>query len=289
MIQVCNLHKSYGQVEILKDLNFIVEKGSIHGLIGRNGSGKTTLIKCLTGIYKPDEGQVRILGEDIYDNVQVKQKVGYVADVNEYFPNYRVYEIVELYQQLYPSFSIKDFKVYNEAMEIDERKMIRQLSKGQKMRFAIILNLSIHPEVLILDEPMEGLDPIAKQQAMDFIIAQVEERQMSVLISSHHLQELENFCDAITMIRDGSVVGDGSIDDLKGKVTKLQVFMKKGLPSGFSNWEGILHYSNVGSIYTMVWKDFSEEAQEKLRKAGAELIEEVPISLEEIFLYTNQK
>jgi ABC-2 type transport system ATP-binding protein len=265
-----------------------VEKGSIHGLIGRNGSGKTTLIKCLTGVYRPDKGSIIICGADIYDNPEVKQKVGYVADRNEYFANYRIYEIVELFESLYPTFSKADFRDYNEAMGIDERKMIKQLSKGQKMRLAIILSLAIHPEILILDEPTEGLDPIAKQQAMDFIIRDVEEREMTVLITSHHLEELENFCDSITMIQDGVVTGDGSLDELKESVSKLQVVMKKGLPHGFDEWKGVLHYSNLGSIYTIIWKDFDQEKEEALRLAGAELIEEVPITLEEIFLYTNR-
>jgi ABC-2 type transport system ATP-binding protein len=173
-------------------------------------------------------------------------------------------------------------------MGIDERKMIKQLSKGQKMRLAIILNLAIHPEILILDEPTEGLDPIAKQQAMDFIIRDVEEREMTVLITSHHLEELENFCDSITMIQDGVVTGNGSLDELKESVSKLQVVMKKGLPHGFDEWKEVLHYSNLGSIYTIIWKDFDQEKGEALRLAGAELIEEVPITLEEIFLYTNR-
>lgn len=287
MIQISNLYKGYGNEPVLKNISLHVEKGSIHGLIGRNGSGKTTMIKCLTGIYKQEQGEIRICGEEIFNNPKVKAKIGYVADRNEYFPNYRIYEMVDLFEELYPSFSREDFNDYNEAMQLDDRKLIKQLSKGQKMRLAIILNLSIHPQILILDEPTEGLDTIAKRQVMDFIISEVEEREMTVLITSHHLQELENFCDSITMIRDGKIVSSGSIDDMKETVTKLQVVMEKGLPHGFDQWNGVLHYSNLGSIYTIVWKDFDENKKEALQLAGASLIEEIPISLEEIFLYEN--
>lgn len=288
MIQIENLYKGYGKESVLKDVSFHVEKGSIHGLIGRNGSGKTTLIKCLTGIYKPDAGKIRIHGEEIYDNSSIKSKIGYVADRNEYFPNYQVFEIVDLYEELYPGFSREDFLDFNEAMQINENKLVKQLSKGQKMRLAIILNLAIHPEVLILDEPTEGLDAIAKCQVMDFIIQEVEERELTVLITSHHLEELENFCDSITMIRDGQIIGGGSIDDMKENIIKLQIVMEKGLPKGFYEWSGVLHYSNLGSIYTVVWKNFKEEQKEALKKAGATLIEEIPISLEEIFLYEHR-
>lgn len=288
MIQIENLYKGYGKESVLKDVSFHVEKGGVHGLIGRNGSGKTTLIKCLTGIYKADAGKMRIHGEEIYDNSSIKSKIGYVADRNEYFPNYHVFEIVDLYEELYPGFSREDFFDFNEAMQINENKLVKQLSKGQKMRLAIILNLAIHPEVLILDEPTEGLDAIAKRQVMDFIIQEVEERELTVLITSHHLEELENFCDSITMIRDGQVIGGGSIDDMKENIIKLQIVMEKGLPKGFHEWRGVLHYSNLGSIYTVVWKNFKEEQKEALKKAGASLIEEIPISLEEIFLYEHR-
>lgn len=287
MIQVKNLYKGYGKKPVLKNVSLQVRKGSIHGLIGRNGSGKTTLIKCLTGIYKQDQGSILICGEEIYDNPNGKRKMGYVADRNEYFANYRIYEMIDLYEELYPNFSREDFSDYNEAMKLDEKKLVKQLSKGQKMRLALMLNLSSHPEILIMDEPMEGLDVIAKNQIMDFIIREVEDREMTVFISSHHLSELENFCDSITMIRDGKITGHGSIDEMKETVTKLQVVLRKGLPTGFDQWKGVLHYSNVGSIYTIIWKHFDEEKKEALELAGAELIEEIPISLEEIFLYEN--
>lgn len=289
MIKVENLYKGYGKKPVLKNISFQVNKGEIHGIIGRNGSGKTTLIKCLTGIYIEDSGSVQVCGERIYDNISVKQKVGYVADRNEYFPHYRVHEIVELYDKLYDSFSKSDFMDYNEAMGIDMKQMIKKLSKGQKMRLALILNLAIHPEVLILDEPMEGIDVIAKRELMDFIIREVEERDMSVVITSHQLTELENFCDSLTIIQEGKIVQRGSLDDLRESVKKLQVVMKKGLPKGFEQWSGVLHYSNLGSIYTIVWKDFNAEKEEALRLAGADLIEEIPISLEEIFLYEEKR
>lgn len=287
MIYVNGLYKGYGKEPVLKNMTFHVEKGTIHGLIGRNGSGKTTLIKCLTGIYRPDRGSIQICGGDIYDQPRIKEKVGYVADRNEYFSNYHVDEIIDLYTELYPTFQKDDFDDFNEVMGIDKRKFIKQLSKGQKMRLAMILNLSIHPELMILDEPTEGLDVIAKRQVMDFIIKEVEERNMTVLITSHHLNELENFCDSMTMIRGGQIIGGGSIDEMKETITKLQIVMEKGLPKGFDQWEGILHYSNLGSIYTIVWKGFDEACEKALRTAGASLIEEIPISLEEIFLYEN--
>ncbi len=287
MIKVQNLFKGYGKTKVLEDVSFEVKKGSIHGLIGPNGSGKTTMIKCLTGIYKADSGSICLDGEEIYDNPQAKMKMGYVADSNDYYPNYRIREMVKIYAAAYPTFSKEDFDYYNEAMGLNVKKMIRQLSKGQKMRLALVLNLAIHPEVLILDEPMEGIDAIAKQQLFNLIIKEVEERDMTVLITSHHLHEIENFCDSITMIRDGKLSGSGSLDEVKERATKLQVVLPDGLPEGFANWPGVLNFSNIGSIYTVIWEGFDQEKKALLYDCGATFVEEIPISLEEIFLYMN--
>ncbi|MCQ2492326.1 MAG: ABC transporter ATP-binding protein [Lachnospiraceae bacterium] len=288
-VKIENLFKGYGKTKVLEGVSFEVRKGSIHGLIGPNGSGKTTLIKCLTGIYQPDQGSICLDEEEIYDNPAAKMKMGYVADSNDYYPNYRIKEMVKIYEAAYPTFSKEDFDYYNEAMGLNVKKMIKQLSKGQKMRLALILNLAIHPDILILDEPMEGIDVIAKQQLFDMIINEVEEREMTVLITSHHLEEIENFCDSITMIHEGKLTGTGSLDEVKEKATKLQIVFPEGLPEGFAGWKGVLNFSNIGSIYTVIWEDFDEEKKELLYECGAAFVEEIPISLEEIFLYMNKE
>ena len=163
VIELKDVKKSYGKNEILHGISLDIEEGSIHGLVGRNGCGKTTLIKCLTGIYEQDQGQILVCGEEIFENPKVKAQVGYVADSNQYFEGYHIDEMVEFYKQIYPTFDEKVFRDYNQSIGLDVSKRIKELSKGQAMSLASMLNLSIHPKVMIMDEPMSGLDVIAHE------------------------------------------------------------------------------------------------------------------------------
>ena len=176
VIELKDVKKSYGKNEILHGISLDIEEGSIHGLVGRNGCGKTTLIKCLTGIYEQDQGQILVCGEEIFENPKVKAQVGYVADSNQYFEGYHIDEMVEFYKQIYPTFDEKVFRDYNQSIGLDVSKRIKELSKGQAMSLASMLNLSIHPKVMIMDEPMSGLDVIAQKQIKDFIVNGSDER-----------------------------------------------------------------------------------------------------------------
>ena len=174
VIELKDVKKSYGKNEILHGISLDIEEGSIHGLVGRNGCGKTTLIKCLTGIYEQDQGQILVCGEEIFENPKVKAQVGYVADSNQYFEGYHIDEMVEFYKQIYQTFDEKVFRDYNQSIGLDVSKRIKELSKGQAMSLASMLNLSIHPKVMIMDEPMSGLDVIAQKQIKDFIVNEVD-------------------------------------------------------------------------------------------------------------------
>ena len=223
VIELKDVKKSYGKQEILHGINLDVEEGSIHGLVGRNGCGKTTLIKCITGIYEQDQGQILICGEEVFENPKVKAKVGYVADSNQYFDGYHIDEMIEFYKQMYPTFEEKAFKDYNQSIGLDVSKRIRELSKGQAMSLAAMLNLSIHPQVMIMDEPMSGLDVIVQKQIKDFIVNEVDMNGMSVFISSHDLKDLESFCDSASMMKEGKILYHGTMDQMKERFTKLQV------------------------------------------------------------------
>ena len=286
MISIRGVSKSYEGFEAIHNISIEVPKGSVHGLIGENGSGKTTLIKCMTGIYKPDQGEILVDGEPVYENPEVKKRMGYVADYNQYFPSYTLEQMADFYGDLYPSFDRKQFGEYNHLFRLDLSKRVSQLSKGQKMRLAIMLNLAVNPDVLILDEPTSGLDAIAKKEVLDLIISEVERREMTVFITSHHLGELEKLCDSITIIHNGTVKYQDEIDLIKGEIRKLQIVFPEGLPEGFTRNYKVLDMSNTGSIYSVVFRKVTEEIIEKLRSDGAVLVEEIPITLEEVFIYT---
>lgn len=289
MLEVRRVSKGYGKHRVCEDVSFTVQEGSIHALIGENGVGKTTLIKTLVGIYEPDEGNVFYDDIPIYDNPIAKSMVGYVADSNEYIPGYTVRRMIKFYKIMFEGFSEEKFREWNGVFHIDERKSIASLSKGQKMRLAFMLNLARCPKYLIMDEPTSGMDPKAKREFFRVLVQEVEERQMTVLISSHHLAELEGVCDSVTMLKEGKVVVSNSIEEAKESYAKVQIVFKEGLPQGFSNWQEVRHISNVGSIYTVVLSGYDESLHNRIMEAGADLVEVIDISLEELFLYANEE
>ena len=286
VIELKDVKKSYGKQEILHGINLDVEEGSIHGLVGRNGCGKTTLIKCITGIYEQDQGQILICGEEVFENPKVK--VGYVADSNQYFDGYHIDEMIEFYKQMYPTFEEKAFKDYNQSIGLDVSKRIRELSKGQAMSLAAMLNLSIHPQVMIMDEPMSGLDVIVQKQIKDFIVNEVDMNGMSVFISSHDLKDLESFCDSASMMKEGKILYHGTMDQMKERFTKLQVVFGEARSEIFKELPGVITYSNLGSVYTVVLEGYGQPIFEALKQAGAIVVEEIPLSLEEVFVYSNR-
>lgn len=286
MIQINNLVKSYGSFTAVDNVSINVPKGTIHGLIGENGAGKTTIIHCATGVYKPTKGEVLIDGKNVYDNPFVKAKIGYVADSCNYFPSYTVNNMVNFYKGIYETFDEDKFNRLNEIFALPTDRRINQLSKGMTMRLALMLNISYNPDVLILDEPTSGLDAIAKKQVMDILIDEVEERKCSVMISSHHLSELEKLCDNVTIINNGKVKYQSSISDIKNKIRKLQTVFKNDID--LSQIKGIIHIENIGSIKHIITDNYSDEFEKMLYDMGAVIVEEIGMSLEEIFIYTSE-
>lgn len=291
MIEVKGLYKGYDSNEnyVVKDMNIHVEKGTIHGLIGHNGSGKTTIIKCLTGIYPPDKGEALIKGKPVYENPAIKEIVGYVADSNQMFTGYKISQLAKMYDDMYINFSMDDFKALNRIFCVNLNKTVNQLSKGQQMRASFMLNMARNPEVMILDEPTSGLDAIAKNDLLDCLVSAVENQGMTVLISSHHLSELEKICDSVTVIKNGQVHVDDDLDGVTGQVVKYQVVFPEGAPSELYQRGDVIHMSNVGSVYTVIVPKSAVGFSKDMSLLGAVLVEEMQVGLEESFVYMNKK
>ena len=288
MIDVENVSKSFEEFKALDDISLSVKKGTIHGLIGENGAGKTTLIQAIVGIYTIDSGTIKIDGQQVYDNNIIKSEIGYVADRNQYFKSYKISELVEFFKLTYPSFSVEEFDNYNELMKLDTTKKVKQLSKGMQMRLSLILNLALKPKVLVLDEPTSGLDAIVKKQILDIILNEVLEREMTVLISSHHIGELEKICDEVTIINSGHVAYQSTIDGLKEDIKKIQVVFEAP-KDNLMELREVLNVENIGSVYHIVTDSFNEDFVQKLKDLGATIIEPIGITLEEIFVYTSRE
>lgn len=290
MISIDGVSKTYekGSKPVIENLSFDVMPGKIHGIIGPNGSGKTTLIKCITGIFHVDSGSITLDGEDVFDNPATKKRIGYVADNCNFFPSFRVKKLVKFYEGMFEDFNVEDFNKMNEVFQIPLKKKIGHLSKGQKMRTSFMLNMAMNPDVLVLDEPTSGLDAIAKADLLEQIITKVEYDEMSVIISTHHLNEIEKICDTVTMLNAEGVYFQGEIDSAKEKIHKYQVVFKNGISKGVLSDPRILNYSNIGSVFTFLWSG-GEDAVSYFEDHGADLVEQTEISLEELFIYSNRR
>lgn len=288
MIEIIDVSKVFGDFKALDGVNINIKKGTIHGIIGENGAGKTTLLQMLAGVYNVEIGQMLVAGTSIYENNQVKEKIGYVADRNQYFKDYKISEMADFYAGIYPKFSKDAFQEYNKIFQLDLNKKIKQLSKGMQMRLSLMLNLSLKPEILILDEPTSGLDAIVKKDFIDILIAEVYERGLTIVISSHHISELEKICDEFTILNKGKVKYQSNIEDIKENIKKLQVVFKEDVYDSLSKIDGIINIEKIGSIYYIVTDIYGDKLISDLKTLGAELIENIGITLEEIFIYTSK-
>ena len=288
MIEIRNVHKSYDDKEVLRGITFDIHKGEIHGLIGENSAGKTTLIKCLVGIYRADEGEILYDDKPVFDNPEVKQNIGYVADYNVYLRGYTVKRMVRLYQTMYPKFSKKKFEELGRLFGIDQRSLIQTLSKGTTTKLAFMFAISSGAEYLILDEPTSGLDVASRRSLLDVLVSEMETRNLAVLISSHNLEGLEKICDRATLVKDGSVLTTEDMDQMRQTFVKVQAVFENGAPKEFYDQRDFLERSNVGSIYTVVSARSFDALNSALTQMGASLVEQLPVSLEDTFLLANK-
>lgn len=285
MIKADGLSKKFNGFYALKDFSMNVKKGSIYGLIGPNGAGKTTIINHLTGVYAQDSGSVTIDGEKIWENSDLKQRVLCINDDWYFFGSYTVKETARLYESIYESFSRERYEKLGELFNIEENRQIRRLSKGMKKQVAFRLVLSCMPEVLILDEPLDGLDPVMRKQIMNVIISDVAERRMTVLVSSHNLRELEDICDYVGIIHNGRMVIEKPLDDLKGNIQKLQLVFADGFPEELNGKIDILHTSKTGSVYTVIVKGGIDDIKASVKPFNPMVFDNVSLTLEEVFIY----
>ncbi len=285
MIEVNGLEKSFDGFRALNGVDMHVKKGAIYGLVGPNGAGKSTLIRHLTGIYRPDAGEVLVAGEKVYENRMVKAKMAYIPDDLFYFMQADTMEMKRFYEGIYPQFDSKLFYRMQEFFpSIDVKRNIRRLSKGMQKQVAFWLAICCKPELMILDEPVDGLDPVMRRQIWSILMSEVAENEMTVLVSSHNLRELEDVCDHVGIMHQGRIRVERSLSDLQGSVSKIQVACPNGMPKLPEKFE-VLHMSNTGRVYTMIVKGNPKEAEAALAASNPTIVDILPLTLEEIFIY----
>lgn len=285
MIQVKQLVKTFDGFRALDGVDMHVGKGNIYGLVGPNGAGKSTLIRHIAGVYRPDVGEVLIEGEPVFENKKVKADFAYIPDDLFYFMQANTMDMKRFYEGIYPKFDSKLFYRMQEFFpDINVKRNIRHLSKGMQKQVAFWLAICCKPELMILDEPVDGLDPVMRRQIWSIILSEVAEHEMTVLVSSHNLRELEDVCDHVGIMHHGKIIVERSLSDLQGSVSKIQIACVSGVPKLPENFE-VLHISNTGRVYTLIVKGDPKEAEAALMENNPTIVDVLPLTLEEIFIY----
>ena len=286
MIKVNNVTKTFDGFRALDGLTMTVEQGSIYGLVGPNGAGKSTILRHIMGVYRPDSGSILVDGQPVFENPAVKAKIAVIPDDLYYFPSASTRDMARFYRGMYPAFDGKRYEALREAFpDVDDKQPIRRLSKGMQKQSAFWLALCCQPQVLVLDEPVDGLDPVMRRQVWSLLMGDVAQRGTTVLVSSHNLRELEDVCDHVGILSHGKVLLERSLTDLQDNVVKLQVaFNQPELPQ-LPKDMNILHIGQLGRVYTLIVRGNPSEIKSRMAAYSPILLEALPLSLEEIFIY----
>lgn len=286
MIQVHSVIKKYNKHIAVNNLTLTVNKGSIYGLLGSNGAGKTSLLKMIAGINRQDKGTINIDGMTAFENLDIKERVVFIPDSLYFFPQATVAQMAAQYKEYYPKWNQQRFEQLKPAFNIELGSKVHRLSKGMKRQVAFWLALSAMPDVLILDEPIDGLDPVMRKKIKNLLFQDVAERQVTVLISSHNLREIEDLCDHVGIMHQGKIIIEKELDDLKTDTHKVQLALadpthEEHLLSKLN----ILHHEKRGSVSLLIVKGNEEKISKIIHSTEVILYDLLPLTLEEIFIY----
>ena len=283
MIEIRDLVKSFDGFRALDGLNLTVPAGAVYGLCGSNGAGKSTAIRHLAGILRQDSGEVLIDGKEVFENPELKSRIAYIPDEVFFYTQATIHDMMKLYQDVFPNFSRERFEKLGAAFEIDPKRLIRKLSKGMQKQAAFWLALSTTPDYLLLDEPVDGLDPLMRRQIWSVLLADVAERGTTVLVSSHNLRELEDVCDHVGIVDRGKMLLERSLSDLQENMVKIQAVFQEGqeVPKELN----VLHASATGRLQQLVIRGKTDEVKRRIEETEPVYMDVIPLTLEEIFIY----
>ena len=284
MIEVRDLVKTFDGFYALAGANVTVPQGAIYGLVGPNGAGKTTLLRHLTGVYRQDSGTITVDGQDVWENPAVKTRIASIPDDWYYFMQASLRDMMHYYRGFYPQFSLERFERLKAVFGLNETQPIRRMSKGMQKQAAFWLAMCCMPDYLILDEPVDGLDPVMRRQVWSLIMQDVSERGTTVLVSSHNLRELEDVCDHVGIMNKGSVLLERSLSELQDNTVKIQIVFDGDAPA-LPEELTALHKSAVGRVHTIIFRGKQSEIEARLSALNPVFMEAVPLTLEEIFIY----
>ena len=285
MIKVKSVVKTFDGFKALDGLDINVKKGSVYGLVGPNGAGKTTIIKHMAGVYIPDSGVVEIDGENVFENADIKKRVVLISDDLYFFPGYSIKDMASFYKGIYPNWDNERFISLADVFKIDIKRPVRRLSKGMQKQVAFWLGLCAMPDVMLLDEPVDGLDPVMRRNVWSLILSDVEKRGLTVLVSSHNLRELEDVCDYVGIMHNGKIAIEKALDEVKGNIHKVQTAIKGGVGDELLGEIDVLKHEKVGSVDMLIVRGDYQKIEEQIKKYNPLILDVIPLTLEEIFIY----
>lgn len=286
MIKLREVTKTFAGEKAVDQLALSVKKGSIFGLLGSNGAGKTTLLKMIAGIYRPDAGRVLIGGQAVYEQTEVKQRILFMPDTPHFFPQATIRQMARFYRSIYPSWSEERYRQLTDIFKLDPKRKLHRFSKGMKRQAAFVLALSCMPELLIMDEPIDGLDPVMRRMIKNLLFQETAARELTVVISSHNLREIEDMCDHVGIMHQGRMLLEKEVDDLKLDTHKVQVaFRENEHEEVVCQQLSVVHKERRGSVLLMIIRGERERITELFQAYEPHVFDLLPLTLEEIFIY----
>jgi len=285
MIQVTSVSKAFPGVKALDNLSCTIKKGSIYGLIGSNGSGKSTLLRLLSGIYKPDCGIIRIDDQGVFENTYNKARTFFLSDEPYVLPNYSIKDMARYYKIFYPNWSDERFSELCDIFKLPVKRPIKNFSKGMQKQAAILLGMSTRPDYYFFDETFDGLDPVMRHLVKRLLMEEIAEREVTVIMTSHNLRELEDMCDHVGLLHEGHIIFERDIDDMRLSIHKIQMAHQSPPPKEAFDDIEYLHFEQRGSVTLLIVRGDESEVMERMKKFDPIILEVIPLTLEEVFIY----
>lgn len=284
MIEIKNAVKKFGNITAVNSLSCSIENGSVFGLVGSNGSGKSTLLRMISGVYTPNGGEILIDGKQTFDNAEIKQEMCFISDFPYFQGSSSVNSLSKLYRGIYKNWSDERFLYFRSLFPINPNAPIINMSKGMQRQCALILALSTQPKYLLLDEIFDGLDPVVRQLLKRLISNEISERGMTVVIASHNLRELEDFCDHIGLVHRGGILLEKELDETKLSMHKIQVIFNEDKEISDFPKLNIISFAKKGKVINMTVRGSAEWAESQINEHSPIFYESLPLTLEEVFI-----
>lgn len=284
MIKAERVTKRFDDITAVDQVTAEIKEGNVFGLIGTNGAGKSTFLRMASGVLKPDEGSITIDGQPVWENPQVKARFFYISDDQYFFPNSTPQEMMQFYRQLYPAFDGKRFYHLLESFGLKKDRKIHTFSKGMKKQLSVICGICAGTDYIFCDETFDGLDPVMRQTVKSLFANDMEERNLTPVIASHNLRELEDICDHVGLLHRGGILLSRDLDDMKLNLHKVQCVLKPGMTAEDLKGLEIVRKDQTGSIYTLTVRGDQQAVTECMESCDPLFYELIPLSLEEIFI-----